>query len=1122
MYDSAESAMRDRAMTELQPAITSVKRLILGRFLWLRNFAYVGRALLKATRFVVALVVCAPLIVVAGPPEAPQLILQTGHNAAVTALSFATRDHLLVSGSQTCELKGWSIAAARETHNYIQPALSRTREASSKNIALSYPVAVIQVPGRDLVATAHLNEAILLWTPTEDRPLKRLQAVGRIRLLAANRDGKMLASSDGSTVQLWNLHTFTEIRRFKFMRPLLDLTFLDNQFLEAIDADTRIHKVSLKDGRDELSQSVTFCRTERASLSSDGRYVALTTEASSQMNAILLVFDIVENKSLFRRDWSTPEFTISHDNRWLAYTTSDTLRLLDLVNGSDSTLTETGIFNVTALSFSQDGSMLAAGDALGRITVFTLSTQNAVSFIAKNTAVTSLAVSQSNRWLALGGADSRLRLFDLNAGSPLPPLLEHQFAISTVRFGKDGNWGVSSSAGRETRYWKPSRWSEGTLEFQEQHLDMFETPTFDIVSTVSTAFSDDGNWTAAATRTAGGAGQIVTVRLWNGFFKRSAGEIQSIRNTGTNLIFSPGGRWLAVFGNQDGAVICDVVRQKTFRSFQGAVTSVAFSPDESLIALGFFDGSIVIESFGNSRPRLRLSKHSSAITAMAFGPSKGNLFSTDAGGEIRIWNGQHFGLVAKFSLGQGGTNAIAVNDASGLIWASTFEGSTQIWDIGTLKLVAQLILFSEVEDWAVVTPDGLFDGTPEAMRQLCWRATKNGTDEIFPLDVFFSDFYRPGLLAEISAGQAPRAEVDIAAVIQIPGLRTMLAQKQAHLQNRDGRAVLCFSEVPGVVVAIAPGDTTLPVRINDYEVNPEDESCKYRKELPKTEASANQLIRRLNNWAAESFRTPWDDTQSITKTNVLHVLTIGISKYHSGSGFEMLPYAVMGAKRIETFFNEQEARAQKPYAHVRVWEGLYDAAARKDDIRKALAEVSRKVSANDVVLIYLAGHGVVSQDQEMFYFAAFDAQEENIVETGLNTAMLADDLRKIPAKRIVLMIDACQSGGAVEALTKIGEAKARVEIMHSKSNIGRENLGVGVHIIAATLPLAYAVEFGSGQSALVSTFLGSLRQNAGAISIRQITRFLMEMMPGASKQAVGFRQVPFIKSIGLDFALVEN
>jgi hypothetical protein len=86
-------------------------------------------------------------------------------------------------------------------------------------------------------------------------------------------------------------------------------------------------------------------------------------------------------------------------------------------------------------------------------------------------------------------------------------------------------------------------------------------------------------------------------------------------------------------------------------------------------------------------------------------------------------------------------------------------------------------------------------------------------------------------------------------------------------------------------------------------------------------------------------------------------------------------------------------------------------------------------------------------------------------------AMLADGVRNLEAHRIVLFLDACQSGSAVEPLSQIAEIKAKVATGQTQVAPTTEGhrLGVGVHVIAATLPLSFAVQITEEKSALAAT-----------------------------------------------------
>ena len=78
-------------------------------------------------------------------------------------------------------------------------------------------------------------------------------------------------------------------------------------------------------------------------------------------------------------------------------------------------------------------------------------------------------------------------------------------------------------------------------------------------------------------------------------------------------------------------------------------------------------------------------------------------------------------------------------------------------------------------DWIVVTPDGLFDGSPAAWNKIIWRFDNN-TFSYAPVEAFFTDFYYPGLFAEILGRKHPRAPAGISQIDRRqPQLRLSLA-----------------------------------------------------------------------------------------------------------------------------------------------------------------------------------------------------------------------------------------------------------------------------------------------------------------------------------------------------------
>ena len=116
-------------------------------------------------------------------------------------------------------------------------------------------------------------------------------------------------------------------------------------------------------------------------------------------------------------------------------------------------------------------------------------------------------------------------------------------------------------------------------------------------------------------------------------------------------------------------------------------------------------------------------------------------------------------------------------------------------------------------------------------------------------------------------------------------------------------------------------------------------------------------------------------------------------------------------------------------------------------------------------------------------------------------------------------------GGAIEALGKIAAVKAQVEQRRGgqEPKVPGHGHGVGVHLIAATLPLSYAVGLTEGKSALAETLVQALRHGNGLVTAGQVSAYVKDQLPVTSDHIThGFRQVALTDSIGLDFAIAAQ
>jgi hypothetical protein len=82
------------------------------------------------------------------------------------------------------------------------------------------------------------------------------------------------------------------------------------------------------------------------------------------------------------------------------------------------------------------------------------------------------------------------------------------------------------------------------------------------------------------------------------------------------------------------------------------------------------------------------------------------------------------------------------------------DGTTCLWNAKTGQQCCRLISQNYQQEWLVVTPEGLFDGSRARRKKAAFRIGKGRT--VVPLDRFFQDAYYPGLLAAIWRGERPR------------------------------------------------------------------------------------------------------------------------------------------------------------------------------------------------------------------------------------------------------------------------------------------------------------------------------------------------------------------------------
>lgn len=141
-------------------------------------------------------------------------------------------------------------------------------------------------------------------------------------------------------------------------------------------------------------------------------------------------------------------------------------------------------------------------------------------------------------------------------------------------------------------------------------------------------------------------------------------------------------------------------------------------------------------------------------------------------------------------------------------------------------------------------------------------------------------------------------------------------------------------------------------------------------------------------------------------------LIVGISDYADSS--IDLEYADRDAKVLyDTLTNPALGPAAFDRRDVRL---LVNKEATLAGINTGLRDFLRQAREEDSVLFYFAGHGAPDPNQlGDLYLLAHDTEPENIAGTGLLMRHVRETIAEIPAKHVLILTDACHSGGMASA-----------------------------------------------------------------------------------------------------------
>ena len=1028
----------------------------------------------------------------------PKVFVQIGHADAVHAVAFSPDGRWALSGSMDETVKLWEVATGREVRTF---------------------------PGNDGVVMAVAFSPDGRWALTGSGKLKLWEVAtgrkvrtfaghgGAISTVAFSPDGRMaLSGSWDKTVRLWEVETGRELRTFTAdSMAVRSVAFSpDGQWALSGGMDRTLKLWEVATGRLVRTFTGHTEDVKSVAFSSDGQSVL-----SGSQDKTVRLWDMATGRGV--RTFSghangVSAVAFSPNGQWALSTDSMAIRMWEVATGNERrTLTGHGHL-VWAVTFSPDGQWALSGSQDKTLRLWEVGAGREVrTFGGAVQEVHAVAFSPDGQSVLSGGFDRTLRLWDAGTGRLVRTFNGHTGVVWSAAFSPDGRWLLSGGFDKFIRLWDVATGRE------------VRTFTGYAGEVQAVAFSPNGKWVLS-----GGHDRIL--RLWDVATGRLVRTFTGHTEVVFSVAFSPDGRWV-VSGSADTTIrLWDVGTGRAVWTSTGPVDakhsrySVAFSPDGRWV-LGGLDKTVRLWEVATGREVRTYSGVVDPIQTVAFSPDgrwalAGSLFKT-----VQIWEVTTGREVRTFSGHTGGVWSVAYSPDGQLALSGGEDGSNRIWRVTDGQELVKMVGFTDGE-WISSTPKGYYTGSDQGAKHLNVRIG----NQVYGMDNFFEQFYRPDVVAEVLRTREPDASVlaklgekervNLAQAVKPPPSVRFLSPKPGESFDKD--------DIEVSVQATDQGGGVNEIRLfhNGKVVGAETRDLivtgKTVSDPGLTKAYRVRLVEGANVFRAVAFSTDRIESnpdeltiqlKAVGKAATLHLLLVGINEYKNSS--LNLNYALPDVQGMQKFFAGASSRLFK---EVKRYE-LYDKDATKAAILAKLQELHAS-APQDVVVIYLAGHG--ESLENIWYFIPHEIvtpeNDERVKQQGLSSIELKDQVSQIGAQKVVVLIDACKSGSAMEAFATRGleDRKAMAQLARS----------TGTHIVAASTKDQFAAEVKElGHGVFTYTLLDGLSGKAdsnpkdGTITVRELLTYVENRLPEVSEQYKQQAQYPVVDSRGQDFPL---
>lgn len=402
------------------------------------------------------------------------------------------------------------------------------------------------------------------------------------------------------------------------------------------------------------------------------------------------------------------------------------------------------------------------------------------------------------------------------------------------------------------------------------------------------------------------------------------------------------------------------------------------------------------------------------------------------------------------TLNQARSIAVAIADEAGLALAQDEAGVIRWFRLADGEKLLSFFPSLAGRSWTTWTPLGHYDASAEGEALVGWHVNRDRHREalFYGAGRFRDLFHNPDEITRsltqtdrmahdaevgraLELGRAMRdrlpPQIRIVATQEKKGKEGLVAQLSFALRVPTGDAAVRVR----ALVNGRPAGAALALAIEDGK---EETSGQIFVPLPDDEVEV-ALIAESRGVAGEPARLRLHEkladgaAAGAQLRPRLYALVVGVAKYQSAR----VPPLDYPAKDAADFARALQTQSGQLYRAVEV-RLLTDAKATRESIIDGMDWLRREVTANDIAVVFFAGHGV-NDSISQYYFLPNNSDIARLRSTAISNIDIVETLQSLPSK-VLAFLDTCHSGNVLGTGKKraLGDINRLVNELTSAEN----------------------------------------------------------------------------------------